>query len=468
LVQAVCVFLAAAAFDATPWLYDLRQLTSEISGHYANLDWAVEHRRMDLPKLREGTEARLRASTSEQEARSALQRFVDVFGDGHLTIEWPKPEPPSATPPAPSLCARLGYRRPSSAGIDFSQIAGFTPLEGEPFPHALLRLDHHRTLGVLRIAAFSERSSPEVCEDVLREMQIDTDAPCDSSCADSVELASANRLTSEIDRRARNLKARGATAILVDITRNGGGSNWVEAATRILSRVPLPEPRLAFLKHPHWMPQLEQKLRDVEADLQAARGPRAMLEEAAARLRRGIAATREPCDRSDVWVTGKIGCAMLVPDVLFTDGVVAHALPSAFAGLASRTTLFHPLRYAYTENADRLPLYVVVDRHTWSAAEYFAAILQDNRAAVVVGELTGGAGCGYTEGGIPAVLSNSGAKVRMPDCVRLRKDGSDEVAGVTPDVLVPWATWESPFTKADKLLRALSRKQAKPRSQRAP
>jgi len=458
LIHAVYALLAAAAFDAQPWLDDFRQLTAEISAHYANLDWAVEHRRMDLPKLREGIEARLRAATSEQEARAALQRFIDVFGDGHLTIEWPKPDPPSAMPPAPSLCARLGYRHSSSAGIDFSQFAAFTPLGGEPFPHGLLRLNRRRTVGVLRIALFSEHSSPEVCEEVVREMRLDANAPCDSSCADSIDLASANRLTAEIDRRARELRSRGATAILVDITHNGGGSNWVEAPARVLSRVPLSEPRLAFLKHPHWTPQLERKLKDVEADLQAGRGPRALLEEVAARLRRGISATGESCDRSGVWVNGKLDCALLVSDVLFTAGLVAHARPGAFPGLASRTTLFHPLLYAYTESADRLPLYVIVDRQTWSAAEYFAAILQDNGAAVVAGELTGGAGCGYTDGGIPAVLPNSGAKVRMPDCVRLRKDGSDEVAGVTPDFLVPWAEWESPFTKADKLLRALLRR----------
>src|SRR5256712_11815643 len=147
------------------------------------------------------TEARLRAATSEQEARAALQRFVDVFGDGHLTIEWPKPEAPSATPPASSLCARLGYRRPSSPGIDFSQVAGFTPLGAEPFPHGLLRLGR-RTVGGLRIAPFSEHSSPEVCQDVVREMRLDTSAPCDSTCADSIDLASANRLTAEIDRRS--------------------------------------------------------------------------------------------------------------------------------------------------------------------------------------------------------------------------------------------------------------------------
>jgi C-terminal processing protease CtpA/Prc len=40
-------------------------------------------------------------------------------------------------------------------------------------------------------------------------------------------------------------------------------------------------------------------------------------------------------------------------------------------------------RYAYTENPKALPLYVVVDRETWSAAEYFAALLQDNHAATV-------------------------------------------------------------------------------------
>jgi len=58
---------------------------------------------VDLPKLLEGTQARLRTATSEQEARAAFQRFVDVFGDG----------PPS------SICARLGYRRPAAPGIDF-------------------------------------------------------------------------------------------------------------------------------------------------------------------------------------------------------------------------------------------------------------------------------------------------------------------------------------------------------------
>jgi hypothetical protein len=459
LVHAISAVLLLAAFDARPWLDDFHQLTAAMSAHYANLDWAVAHRRMDLSKLRESTESRLREAASEQDARAALQRFVDAFGDGHLKLEWPKPDATTGpVPPPASLCARLGYKRSFSPGVDFSQLAAYTSLGGEPFPYGLLHRKRGGNVGVLRIAIFSEHAFPDACEEAAREMHLDASAPCDADCDNAIERDAANRLTAELERRARELWARGVKAILVDITHNGGGSNWVEAPPRVLSRVPLPEPRSAFLKHPHWRPQLEEKLRDVEADLKAGRGPRQVLEESAARLRRGIAQVEEPCDRSGVWLTGKIGCAMLVDDVLFTDGLLRHARPGAFAGLASRTTLFHPLRYAYSESADRLPLYVIVDRHTWSAAEYFAALLQDNRAGVVVGELTGGAGCGYTEGGIPTVLTNSGAKVRMPDCVRLRRDGSNEVAGVTPDVLVPWAAWESPFTKADKLLRALSRR----------
>jgi len=102
----------------------------------------------------------------------------------------------------------------------------------------------------------------------------------------------------------------------------------------------------------------------------------------------------------------------------------------------------------------------LVDRETWSAAEYFAALLQDNQAATVVGELTGGAGCGYTDGGIPTKLKNSGARLKMPDCVRFRADGSNEVNGITPDVLVPWAEHNSGFQHVKKLLVALESRQA--------
>jgi C-terminal processing protease CtpA/Prc len=82
------------------------------------------------------------------------------------------------------------------------------------------------------------------------------------------------------------------------------------------------------------------------------------------------------------------------------------------------------------------PLIVLTDQETWSAAEEFAAVLQDNKAAVVIGARTGGAGCGHTNGGTPTTLKNSGAVPELPDCVRFRADGSNEVRGILPDVPV--------------------------------
>jgi hypothetical protein len=77
------------------------------------------------------------------------------------------------------------------------------------------------------------------------------------------------------------------------------------------------------------------------------------------------------------------------------------------------------------------PLAVLVDNETWSAAEEFAALLQDNHAAVIVGTRTGGAGCGHTWGGTPTVLENSGAAFKarliqkhLPDALALAADSA--------------------------------------------
>jgi C-terminal processing protease CtpA/Prc len=78
-------------------------------------------------------------------------------------------------------------------------------------------------------------------------------------------------------------------------------------------------------------------------------------------------------------------------------------------------------------------------------------MLRDNNAATVIGYPTLGAGCGYTNGGIPTTLKNSGARVRMPDCVRYRLNGTNEINGITPDVWVPWRQNDSPFQRVKRV-----------------
>jgi C-terminal processing protease CtpA/Prc len=90
-----------------------------------------------------------------------------------------------------------------------------------------------------------------------------------------------------------------------------------------------------------------------------------------------------------------------------------------------------------------------------SAAELFAATLKDNDRATLIGAPTRGAGCGYTDGGISITLRHLGVQIKVPDCARLRASGENEVAGLVPDVLVPWRGNDSPHQRAARALAAL-------------
>jgi len=428
------------SFDPAPWVEDFHQLLREMSSHYANLEWAIQERHMDLPQLRQQTEAKLGEARNEEDARRILNQFVESFGDGHLQIRWPKAQEskPASSTSGQGLCARLDYNEHLSPGLDFSLLSSFTPLDSEDarvFPSGILRLPSAKAIGVLRIGLFSEHAYPEVCERAVRKLNLDESKDCDEKCSDRLQLETGNLLTAALARQEIVFRKAGATAVLIDIARNGGGSDWVDATLGSLSAVALSNSPGAFIKHEHWTKQLQERLQEVEADRRKSPKPNASLEDAAACLRKAIAESRQPCDRTNVWYTGKSNCSLLVKGCSYKS----------------------PTQYDYSESADRLPMYVVVDHDTWSAAEYFAALLQDNHAATIVGELTGGAGCGYTDGGIPTKLKNSGAEVKMPDCVRFRADGSNEVNGITPDVLVPWARRDSPYQRVKKLQSAVER-----------
>jgi hypothetical protein len=44
----------------------------------------------------------------------------------------------------------------------------------------------------------------------------------------------------------------------------------------------------------------------------------------------------------------------------------------------------------------------------------------------------------------------------MPDCVRTRADGSNAVAGVTPDVVLPLLDRDSPYQRTRKVTEGLA------------
>ena len=215
-------------FDSSPWLDDFHQLLREMSAHYANLQWAAEGRKMDLPALRAKTEAQLRSARSPEEAKKTLTNFADAFGDGHFEINWPKLPAESKTPTPDTFCGRLGYRPEPrlKPGIEFSSLPNFSQVpseEAQYFPGGLLKLSDSLAIGTMRISLFSEHIYPQFCEEALAKLGIDANKPCDEACSNQIEREVGNHLGAILEARSNQLRAAGANTILVDITENGGG-----------------------------------------------------------------------------------------------------------------------------------------------------------------------------------------------------------------------------------------------------
>jgi C-terminal processing protease CtpA/Prc len=96
---------------------------------------------------------------------------------------------------------------------------------------------------------------------------------------------------------------------------------------------------------------------------------------------------------------------------------------------------------------------VLVDERSASSTELFAAMLQDSKAAVVIGAPTFGAGCGWTMGKYESSkrLEHSRARLLMPDCSRLRADGGDELDGIQPDLLIGIRRPDTQKQRADRV-----------------
>nr|HEX4317705.1 S41 family peptidase [Kofleriaceae bacterium] len=460
--EASCAGSAHAAFDRDAYLQDLDALTADMSSHYANLDYAVRVRRLDLPAVLARARARLRAATTDDQAHRAFKQFLNAFGDAHLDIEWsPRAEPASA-PGTGSLCARLGYAPPeqtgvSRPGVEFARVVSYTPAsdaDAADIPGGVVELGVGHRLGVVRIGVFMETAHPALCELARADLHLADDAACDDDCSDRVEIAVADRLTAAVERRVAALAAAGVGAIAVDLTGNGGGTNWVQPVLRTLTAAHLPALAFDVVRHPHWVKPLGDEIAALEQE-SAAHGdlPHGELAAAIAAHEAVLAEVRAPCDRGALWTT--VDAAPACTQLARVPPVLAYAAPGELAARGNRAALFPPSLYRYREGVNRLPLAVLVDGGTASAAEDFAAQLQDAHAALIVGSTTAGAGCGFTNGGIATVLPRSRASVKLPDCVRLRADGSNAVAGVTPDVALPLLDRDSPFERATKLVAGL-------------
>ncbi|HEX8653639.1 MAG TPA: S41 family peptidase [Allosphingosinicella sp.] len=459
------------AFSPEPWLADLAEARTALTTRYANLEWLLTERELDLGALFGRAEAALRGARSEAEAMAILNRLVQRIGDGHVTLSWRRPLAPAAAPaastnppPPPTaeaFCRAQGYSSaPDGPGLGPS-LPGYTPLfEGDLLPAGTVRVGATRA-GILRIALFEPRASSRLCLESVAALAFPLDRPCDRECAGLLAAEAYRRLGVAMEDRLLRLRAEGARILIVDLTGNGGGSEWAEAAARMLSRRPLRSARLGFVRGEHW----ERQWRETAARLRtaaenAAPADRTRLLAWAAEAEAAEAEARRRCPP-----TGDPACPWL-GRAGFATGLVGEAPAGAFDGRDWAAHVFTPARHSYRDGAWDGPVIVLVDQDTASAAEEFAAILQDNRAALILGSRTAGLGCGHTSGGTPTRLPNSGATLTIPDCARFRADGSNEVRGILPDQVLPWRANDGRAFRARMLEQALPEAVARARALR--
>lgn len=450
-----------APYDAAGWKADLAQVREAMTARYANLEWAQTVREADLGAVFAAADLRLAGYQSDRQAREMFDGLTRYLGDGHVRFDWPAAGPsatpapttgPTAAPAAPAPpCARLIPRAVKVGDTVAAGLPGYSPLrtsQSAVFPAGLLTVDGRR-VGVVRIAQFGPEIAPQVCALALAERS--RDGACDETCADGLYDDVHGRLTRAFADQLRALKAAGAEVLLVDLTGNHGGSDWAEALVRMVSGKRLRSTRVDVTRGEHWTATFDRDIARLEAELRDARGSdRAVLNDLLEQVRARRADAATPCDGGP-WLKGQRPACPVLARGFFSGGLLAAADPKALAGKPWAGLAFSAMYYPYEEGVWSGPLIVAVDENTASAAEQFTAVLQDNQAATVVGTPTKGAGCGYTWGGDPVTLKHSGGVLRLPDCARFRADGTNEVAGISPDVLAGFHPNEGPKARAVRL-----------------
>lgn len=226
LVLAVLVLVAGiavwdfATYDAEAWHRDYVHVKHELAHRYANLDWVVEHRHLDLLALDRETEAEILSAHSRLFAFLAVRRFVRAFRDPHLRLVWADrsaaPAQVDAGPaPAPALATFDAARYEAedvAFRFPFHLLPGWTPMANAPFPTGIAN-----DLGVLRIASFGEDRYRAIAEPVFEG----------GMRRDELKLAVRARLQQELRSAIAALRERGCKRLVVDLTGNGGGTEWV-------------------------------------------------------------------------------------------------------------------------------------------------------------------------------------------------------------------------------------------------
>jgi hypothetical protein len=472
LASALCALAltgAAAAepapkFDPAPWLDDFSALKAGMEDRYANLAWfASPAGGVNLPALEQRTRKALGSADSDGEARRIILDFVAAPGDGHFS---PQPDDPPAgaahaEPEAVKLnpddpvngCAALGYASKGRIGfsLPFESLPGFqlqTDGVAKGFRAGILPVRPGVQLGIVRISEFRETGTIWACMEGWLALAKAHKAIDEQSVQDAAQDQWFRAMSATL----HGFATAKVAAVVVDVGGNGGGGDLADWLPRLFTSRPVHSARMYVARSPAFAGYMNVELDGLRKPLPAAVD--AAAHQAIDRAIAGFEAEKSAlsahaCDMSWVWREQRpwqpdAPCSRLV-DAGSAAGSLDYLAPHTFITDIAKRVYWAAVADDYI-GAWTGPTYVLTDSHSYSASELFASSMQFDHIAKTVGQR--GDGCGFVTDIPPLVLPHSRMAFRMPNCVRLRADGSDEVAGVPPDLPVLPLKDESPRARA--------------------
>jgi len=468
---------ATAGFDRRAWLEDYAALKQGLEKSYANLAWfGSPQGGVDLPALDRRTRRLLAQAGSDEDAAAALLAFVARFHDGHLEAQpvlEPTPADKPAAPPKPAVdalgaadgCAALGYApvRSIAYSLPFDALAGSAQESDgatRVFRAGTLALPAGGKLGLIRIPRFRPQDAPAAGCIAEWEAWRKSGKPIE---AEALRERIQDAWLATLAAQLRRFRDEGARAVLVDVGGNIGGNDSGDWSARLFTPRPVHAPRMLLAADASALPYFDEELKGLREALgrpgldEAARG---ILQKGLADFeQRKAALAARGCDLSWVWrerrAWNPAGCSRLIEGGSASGGL-DYLEPGAVKDPAAAASVFWAARVDALRGAWDGPVYLLLDGKTASSAELFSAELRDNGVARIVGSASEGDGCGFIDAEGTLELPHSRLRFRVPNCMRLRADGSDEVAGIAPDLPIAPTEGESDRARAARLLRTVA------------
>ncbi len=464
---------AAEPFDRTAWQQDFAQLKSELVNRYVNLAWkASDIGGVDLPALDRKTTAALSSATDNAQAADAIRAFISGFRDGHLSelptlaatttpaVEPDKPQLETLDPAAG--CAALGYGStgPVAFSLPFESLPGFHLLsDGISSTYRVGAVTRAGvTIGMIRIHNFKAEAFQAACLHAWNDLRGRGTPITRRALGEAAGLGWFRELVQAV----AVLRKAGATTLVIDIGRNSGGDDSGDLMPRLFTDRQVRSARLLMVDAPVAANYFSEKIDDIDEALTAARSDeaKAALKQARAFFSAQKAAIGQGrCDLSWVWRERRSwspeNCNRLLP-AGYAGGYSPGLPRGAYGDAKAATVLSLPSIVQAQFGSWTGPTYVLADKRSYSSAEMFAAVMQDNGIAKIVGDRTGGDGCGFMTDGEPIVLRHSRLRFRVPNCMRLRADGTNEEAGISPDLPVLPTEGESDRARGERVLRSIA------------